>query len=62
MRPTPVKKSRDAQDAVAVVYMLLERGLIVLTYDQKEAVRVGIEDVGAWSGRDPGWWTDALQL
>lgn len=62
MRPTPVKKSRDAQDAVAVADMLLECGPILLTYDQKEVVRVCIDDVGAWSGRDLGWWTDALQL
>ncbi|QSS49243.1 hypothetical protein I7I53_09548 [Histoplasma capsulatum var. duboisii H88] len=62
MRPTAAKKSRDAQDALAVAEMLLKHGPIVLTHDQKEAVRVGIEDVGALSGRDSSWWTSALQL
>ncbi|OAT09733.1 hypothetical protein, variant [Blastomyces gilchristii SLH14081] len=62
MRPTAAKKSRDAQDALTVAEMLLKHGPIVLTHDQKEAVRVGIEDVGALSGRHSSWWTSALQL
>ncbi|OJD22357.1 hypothetical protein ACJ73_06300 [Blastomyces percursus] len=62
MRLTAAKKSRDAQDALTVAEMLLKHGPIVLTHDQKEAVRVGIEDVGALSGRHSSWWTSALQL
>ncbi|OJD13767.1 hypothetical protein AJ78_05817 [Emergomyces pasteurianus Ep9510] len=52
MRPTAAKKSRDAQDALTAAEMLLKHGPIVLTHDQKEAVRVDIEDVDALSGRD----------
>lgn len=54
--------SRDARDAAAVADLLLKRGPIVLTSDQREAVRVGIEDVSVWSGRDLAWWRGTLQF
>lgn len=49
---TNAKKGRDAMDALALVTSLLEKGPIILTQEQKDAVQVGIEDVGVWSGQD----------
>lgn len=52
LRPTCDKKIQDTLDDVAIVDMLTQLGPIPLTNEPKQAVRVGVEDVSTWSGRD----------
>ncbi|EAS30187.1 uncharacterized protein CIMG_08933 [Coccidioides immitis RS] len=62
MRPTVGKKTQDALDAMAIAENILAQGPIVLTNVQKEAARVGIQDVVTWSKRPSTWWNQHLQL
>lgn len=62
MRPTVGKKAQDALDAMAIAENILAQGPIVLTHVQKEAARVGIQDVVTWRKRPSTWWNQHLQL
>ncbi|KAK2873712.1 hypothetical protein FQN49_002151 [Arthroderma sp. PD_2] len=62
MRPTLLKRTRDASDAQAIAESILVQGPINLTAAQKAAIQGGIEDVIQFSSRDAAWWKNILQL
>ncbi|DAA78706.1 TPA_exp: Uncharacterized protein A8136_2491 [Trichophyton benhamiae CBS 112371] len=62
LRATIEKRRVDAADADALAEMLLSRGPIVLTPEQRRAAQGGLEDLLKYSTKDEAWWRRALQL
>lgn len=62
LRPTQVKKQRDAGDALLLITSLAQSNPLSLNAARRKAALDGLEDVVDMSGKSLAWWKQRLGL